>query len=98
MNLADALVPKQYSDGEQIIRQGDTADGMYFVEDGVVRITILGERGREIEVRICMREQNTHIYSLLDVKTLKGIWMSCTRLFCNHMPILGNASFSNNLL
>lgn len=52
MNLADALVPKQYSDGEQIIRQGDTADGMYFVEDGIVRITILGENGREIEVRI----------------------------------------------
>ncbi|KAG5312191.1 KAPR2 kinase, partial [Acromyrmex insinuator] len=50
MNLADALVPKQYSDGEQIIRQGDTADGMYFVEDGVVRITRLGEHGREIEI------------------------------------------------
>ncbi|KAI4498281.1 hypothetical protein M0802_006767 [Mischocyttarus mexicanus] len=50
MNLADALVPKQYSDGEQIIRQGDTADGMYFVEDGVVRITILGENNREIEI------------------------------------------------
>lgn len=51
MNLADALVPKQYSDGEQIIKQGDTADGMYFVEDGVVRITIIGDHGREIEVR-----------------------------------------------
>ncbi|XP_071562001.1 cAMP-dependent protein kinase type II regulatory subunit isoform X1 [Temnothorax nylanderi] len=50
MNLADALVPKQYSDGEQIIRQGDTADGMYFVEDGIVRITRLGEHGREIEI------------------------------------------------
>lgn len=50
MNLADALVPKHFSDGEQIIRQGDTADGMYFVEDGVVKITILGENGREIEV------------------------------------------------
>lgn len=50
MNLADALAPKHYSDGEQIIRQGDTADGMYFVEDGVVRITILGDNGREVEV------------------------------------------------
>ncbi|XP_029167386.1 cAMP-dependent protein kinase type II regulatory subunit isoform X1 [Nylanderia fulva] len=50
MNLADALVPKMYSDGQQIIRQGDTADGMYFVEDGIVRITILGENGREIEI------------------------------------------------
>ncbi|XP_076685288.1 cAMP-dependent protein kinase type II regulatory subunit isoform X1 [Andrena cerasifolii] len=50
MNLADALVPKQYSNDEQIIRQGDTADGMYFVEDGVVKITILGDHGREIEI------------------------------------------------
>ncbi|XP_076662199.1 cAMP-dependent protein kinase type II regulatory subunit isoform X2 [Halictus rubicundus] len=50
MNLADALVPKQYSDGDKIIKQGDTADGMYFVEDGIVRITILGDHGREIEI------------------------------------------------
>ncbi|KAK9305976.1 hypothetical protein QLX08_003209 [Tetragonisca angustula] len=50
MNLADALVPKHYSDGEQIIKQGDTADGMYFVEDGVVKITIIGDHGREIEI------------------------------------------------
>ena len=52
MNLADALVPKQFTDGEQIIKQGDMADGMYFVEQGVVRITILGEGGREVEVKL----------------------------------------------
>ncbi|XP_006613916.1 cAMP-dependent protein kinase type II regulatory subunit isoform X1 [Apis dorsata] len=50
MNLADALVPKHYSDGDQIIKQGDTADGMYFVEDGIVKITIKGDDGREIEI------------------------------------------------
>ncbi|KAG6796815.1 cAMP-dependent protein kinase type II regulatory subunit isoform X1 [Apis mellifera caucasica] len=50
MNLADALVPKHYSDGDQIIKQGDSADGMYFVEDGIVRITIRGDDGREIEI------------------------------------------------
>ncbi|XP_014219283.1 cAMP-dependent protein kinase type II regulatory subunit [Copidosoma floridanum] len=50
LNLADALIPKQFDDGEQIIKQGDNADGMYFVESGVVRITILGENGREVEV------------------------------------------------
>lgn len=50
MNLADALVPKHFADGEQIIKQGDIADGMYFVEQGVVRITILGDDGREVEV------------------------------------------------
>ncbi|XP_043787308.1 cAMP-dependent protein kinase type II regulatory subunit isoform X1 [Apis laboriosa] len=50
MNLADALVPKHYLDGDQIIKQGDTADGMYFVEDGIVKITIKGDDGREIEI------------------------------------------------
>ncbi|XP_043273577.1 cAMP-dependent protein kinase type II regulatory subunit [Venturia canescens] len=50
MNLADALAPKHFVDNERIIRQGDTADGMYFVEDGLVRITILGENGREVEI------------------------------------------------
>ncbi|XP_048507614.1 cAMP-dependent protein kinase type II regulatory subunit isoform X3 [Athalia rosae] len=49
MNLADALAPKHFSDGERIIKQGDIADGMYFVEDGLVKITILGDNGREIE-------------------------------------------------
>ncbi|XP_058790003.1 cAMP-dependent protein kinase type II regulatory subunit [Phymastichus coffea] len=50
MNLADALIPKHFSDGQQIIKQGDIADGMYFVEQGVVRITIVGDNGKEVEV------------------------------------------------
>ncbi|XP_015518685.1 cAMP-dependent protein kinase type II regulatory subunit isoform X1 [Neodiprion lecontei] len=50
MNLADALAPKHFADGELIIKQGDIADGMYFVEDGVVKITILGDNGREVEI------------------------------------------------
>ena len=50
MNLADALAPKHFEDGQQIIKQGDNADGMYFVEQGVVKITILNESGREVEV------------------------------------------------
>ncbi|XP_046434606.1 cAMP-dependent protein kinase type II regulatory subunit isoform X1 [Neodiprion fabricii] len=50
MNLADALAPKHFVDGELIIKQGDIADGMYFVEDGVVKITILGDNGREVEI------------------------------------------------
>jgi CRP-like cAMP-binding protein len=50
MNLADALVPRQYSDGQMIIKQGDSADGMYFVEEGSVKITITGDNGQEVEV------------------------------------------------
>lgn len=50
MNLADALIPRSYSDGECIIKQGDAADGMYFIEDGTVRICILDEANKEVEV------------------------------------------------
>lgn len=50
MNLADALVPKQYAPGELIIKQGDSADGMYFLEDGTVRITMINSENQEKEV------------------------------------------------
>jgi cAMP-dependent protein kinase regulator len=40
MNVADALVSRQFSDGELIIRQGDGADCMFFVEEGEIRITM----------------------------------------------------------
>ncbi|KAH9364576.1 hypothetical protein HPB48_006047 [Haemaphysalis longicornis] len=40
MNLCDALMPRSYRDGDLIIMQGDAADGMYFIEDGTVRITL----------------------------------------------------------
>ncbi|CAG7836926.1 unnamed protein product [Allacma fusca] len=50
MNLADALVPRLITDGQAIIRQGDPADGMYFVEDGTVRVIKVDYNGVEKEV------------------------------------------------
>lgn len=50
MNLADALVPRAVSNGERIIKQGDAADGMYFVEKGEVVISVLDDSGKEIEI------------------------------------------------
>ncbi|KPJ09616.1 cAMP-dependent protein kinase type II regulatory subunit [Papilio machaon] len=50
-NLADALLPRSLIDGELIIRQGDTADGMYFVEDGSVSIRITRDDGNEHEIK-----------------------------------------------
>ncbi|XP_014271967.1 cAMP-dependent protein kinase type II regulatory subunit [Halyomorpha halys] len=38
MRLADALVTRHYSDGQEIIRQGDPGDGMYFIEYGTVDV------------------------------------------------------------
>jgi cAMP-dependent protein kinase regulator len=49
LNLADALIPKSYAAGDQIIKQGDAADGMYFIEDGTVSIKIFQDGG-EVEI------------------------------------------------
>jgi len=49
LNLADALVPRTYGPGETVIRQGEAADGMYFVEEGEVVISMVGE-GVEREI------------------------------------------------
>ncbi|XP_060536013.1 cAMP-dependent protein kinase type II regulatory subunit [Cylas formicarius] len=50
MNLADALVPQSFAAGERIIKQGDAADGMYFLESGEVIVSVLDDSGKEIEI------------------------------------------------
>eukprot|EP00914_Ancora_sagittata_P011184 GHVO01021797.1.p1 GENE.GHVO01021797.1~~GHVO01021797.1.p1 ORF type:complete len:395 (+),score=66.59 GHVO01021797.1:736-1920(+) len=51
MNVADALAPKTFDDGAQIIKQGDSADCMYFVEDGEVLIKIQSpDSNEEVEL------------------------------------------------
>lgn len=49
MNLADALTSAIFQDGDCIIRVGAEADGMYFVEEGDVRVMIAKD-GTETEV------------------------------------------------
>ena len=46
MNLADAFQPKRFYDEEVIIREGDEADGMFFIEEGNVKVTIT-KKGQE---------------------------------------------------
>ncbi|XP_068249180.1 cAMP-dependent protein kinase type II regulatory subunit [Palaemon carinicauda] len=50
LNLADALVPKEYPSGAQIILQGDSADGMYFLEEGTVRVSMVNSENEEKEI------------------------------------------------
>lgn len=50
MNLADALIPQTYTDGQKIIAQGDAADGMYFIEQGSVKISVKDENDQDVEV------------------------------------------------
>ena len=40
MNVADALIPKTNASGDAIVRQGDPAEGMYFVESGIVEVFV----------------------------------------------------------
>ena len=47
MNLADALSTKHFSDGSMIVQQGAPADGMYFIESGVVDVMVVGNDGTE---------------------------------------------------
>ena len=47
MNLADALVPKTFSHGSVIVKQGDPADGMYFIETGKAVVSMIGSDGSE---------------------------------------------------
>ncbi|KAH8371015.1 hypothetical protein KR093_005933 [Drosophila rubida] len=49
MNLADALVSKTYENGDRIIKQGDAADGMYFIEEGTVSVR-MDQDDSEIEI------------------------------------------------
>ncbi|PVD19200.1 hypothetical protein C0Q70_19685 [Pomacea canaliculata] len=49
-DLGRRLVTRVYEDGEPIIEQGDRADGMYFVEEGRIRVTIRSSDGREQEI------------------------------------------------
>ncbi|OQV24331.1 cAMP-dependent protein kinase type II regulatory subunit [Hypsibius exemplaris] len=48
-NLCDALQPRVFADGDVIVRQGDFADGLYFIESGEVVVT-RSEDGEEKEV------------------------------------------------
>jgi len=51
MSLSDAFITRKFRQGDLIIRQGDEADGMYFVQEGVCRILKMDEdTGKEQEL------------------------------------------------
>ncbi len=52
MNVADALFSKQFARDEPIIKQGEDAQCMYFVEQGAVRI-VRDQDGQSKEVKVC---------------------------------------------
>ncbi|KAL3307051.1 cAMP-dependent protein kinase type II-beta regulatory subunit, partial [Cichlidogyrus casuarinus] len=50
-SVADALVNKVFNDGQKIISQGESGNDMFFIEQGMVRITIKqSQDDREFEI------------------------------------------------
>jgi len=47
MNLADALETFVFQDGQKIINQGDDASGMYFIEEGTVKVLVKDANGEK---------------------------------------------------
>lgn len=52
MNVADALFSRSFKEGEPIIKQGDGAQCMYFLESGRVRI-VREQDGQSKEIKVC---------------------------------------------
>lgn len=57
LDLADALVPKVFSDGEIIFNEGDEGDGMYFIESGRVMCSKTTHDQKSLDVKELERGQ-----------------------------------------
>lgn len=55
LKLCDALVPRLYKDGDVIVKQGDPADGMYFLEQGEATVRVKSKDGKEEQVNTLKR-------------------------------------------
>lgn len=59
---------RRYAKGEQIIRETERANGMYFIERGRVLVTLLSEDGREVNFANLEQGENFGELSLIDGK------------------------------
>ena len=48
--LAGALEVTQYEDGQHIVRQGDSGNSFFIIEDGGVKCTQIKSSGREVDL------------------------------------------------
>ena len=70
MNLADALLSQTHAAGTVIVRQGDAGDGMYFVEDGEVDVTMVGD---DVEKHVTSLRQVQTTFLYLDLRNYGSI-------------------------
>ena len=58
LNLSDALTSTWFDPGELVISKGDVGHGMYFIEEGRVRIEVLDSQDREARKRSVMKRND----------------------------------------
>jgi cAMP-dependent protein kinase regulator len=67
MSVADALYSKTYKDNEEIIKQGEQATCMYFIENGSVKI-LRTQNGESKELKVCNKGEYFGELALLTKK------------------------------
>jgi len=65
-NVLLQCATRRYAKGEQIIRETEQANGMYFIERGRVLVTLLSEDGREVNFANLEQGENFGELSLID--------------------------------
>ena len=70
MNLADALERKYFSNGTCIIKQGDSADAFYIVEDGTVKIT----KDDPVRMNADSAQFQLHLKCWLSTISIMALW------------------------
>lgn len=111
MNLADALVPRSYAESERIIREGDAADGMYFIEAGTIRIMVMDDDGKEVEINrltkgqyfgelalVTQRPRAASAYAVEDIKLACKYIPFKTKLNNQSAFVCETLNFINNLI
>lgn len=71
MTLADALICKSYDSGECIFGQGETADGMFLIEEGKVQIVQKNSQGNSKQLSVLSKGQyfgGKETFFILEVK------------------------------
>ncbi|MGZ4964634.1 MAG: Crp/Fnr family transcriptional regulator [Limisphaerales bacterium] len=51
-NIRDGKSTQEYQDQESVFSQGDTADAVFYVQNGKVKLTVVSKRGKEAVVAI----------------------------------------------
>ncbi|XP_052284503.1 cAMP-dependent protein kinase type II regulatory subunit-like isoform X2 [Dreissena polymorpha] len=97
MNIADALYSKTFEDGDVIIKQGDSADCMYFVEDGEVSTTVKNMNDPTSKETVVKKYINGDYFGELALVTHKPRAATCYAVGKTRLAVLDVQAFERLL-